>query len=458
KCRLQQNGNKKAEKQFPLMNIDKLKEKTRDFPDSPGVYVMRDKQGEEIYIGKAVSLIKRVKSYFQSRKNMETKTMILMDHVQDIDYISTDSEVEALLLESRLVKDIKPKYNIELKWGERYPYLLVLSTDDFPRIDITRDSSNIDKEQKNVLFMERFTGVKELRAGIHILQRVFRFRTCRLSIKESDKKRKYTRPCLLYHIKRCTGPCGARISKKEYRNDIDRFISFLNGEKDAVLETLENGMQKASDERRYEDAARLRDETQLIHRMSEDGGLLEYDPLFIPFIAPEESLDKLKKELKLETVPARIEGVDISHTAGHQNVGSVVTFINGMPHTQGYRRFKIKQKESTDDVSMIQEVVSRRISRLIKEKKDLPDIMLIDGGKGQVQAAADVFEKYNVSRSVKIIGIAKGNEDLYIPGRRKPVRLPKTSPALKLLCYVRDEAHRFAQVYHKLLRKKDFEE
>lgn len=432
-----------------------LKDTIDAFPDAPGVYIMKDKKGSEIYIGKAVSIVKRVRSYFGSRRNMEAKTAILMEQVHDIDFVRTDSEVEALLLESRLIKDLKPKYNIELKWGERYPYLVVAETDDFPRVEITRDTVYADAEHKSsVLFIERFTGVSELRAGIHVLQKIFRFRTCRLSIEESDKKRNYARPCLLYHIHRCSGPCGARISKKEYRDDISRFIAFLTGKKQKVITEIEQAMKTASKQRRYEDAARLRDEMKLLEHIADDGGMLEYDPQSVPPIAPEENLDCLKKELGLETVPVRIEGIDISHTAGHQHAGSLVTFISGMPYNQGYRRFKIKSS-GPDDASMIHEVVSRRISRLVREKRDLPDILLVDGGREQVKAAFSVVRKYDTG--IRVLGLAKSDEIIYMPERDAPLRLPKTSPGLKLLRYVRDEAHRFARLYHTLLRKKEFE-
>jgi len=440
------------------MNKEELKQKVHEFPDAPGIYIMRNGDGDEIYIGKAVSLTKRTASYFRPCTSMEKKTMVLMDHVRDIDYVRTDSEVEALLLESRLIKDIKPRYNIDLKWGERYPYLAVIKTDDFPRVEITRDAGAAEPaDQREILFKERFTGVKELRKGIHVLQRIFRFRTCRLVIYAADRKRNYARPCLLYHIKRCTAPCAARISEQAYRDDINRFISFLNGGKEDVCSALEKEMRTASEEQRYEDAARLRDEITLLKHISDDGGLPEYDPGAVPLIAPEESLVLLQKELGLPYTPAKIEGVDISHTGGRQHTGSIVTFLNGMPYTPGYRRFRIKGNTNGGDADMIHEVVSRRISGLIRDEEDLPDIMLVDGGRDQVQAAFSVFREYGFSGDVYALGIAKKNESLYIPGRKDPLSLPKTSPALKLLRYVRDEAHRFARLYHTLLRKKEFE-
>jgi excinuclease ABC subunit C len=273
---------------------------------------------------------------------------------------------------------------------------------------------------------------------------------------ENDKKRGYARPCLLYHIKRCSGPCSARISRKEYREDIDRLISFLEGKKERVLKKLEEHMIQASEEKKYEDAARLRDEMLLLGRVSEDGYMLDDPTDEIPFITPEDSLSVLKEELLLESTPVRIEGIDISHTGGDQSVGAVVSFIKGMPFKDGYRRFKIKGEKGRDDIAMIEQVVTRRIRYLKEEDLEFPDILLVDGGRGQVEAAFAIVEEFGVSSKLNVIGLAKENEMLYFPGNRKPVKLAETSPALKLLCYVRDEAHRFAQLYHKLLRKKDF--
>ncbi|MFC1582088.1 GIY-YIG nuclease family protein [Planctomycetota bacterium] len=434
------------------MTRAELKQKVRTFPDSPGVYIMLDNQGHEIYIGKAKSLRKRVGSYFRDRLKLETKTMVLMDNVNDVDFVPTDSEVEALLLESRLIKSDKPKYNIELKWNDRYPVLLILEADDFARILITRKQELI-QDQKAALYMSRFTAVSDLRAGLDVLQKIFRFRTCSLDIRENDGRRRYARPCLLYHIKRCSAPCAARISQKAYREDINHFIRFLEGDKEELIAELEKNMQAYSEARKYEGAARLRDEWQLLQAIGESGGMLEGDIVDVPIVTPEESLAALENKLKLIRAPIRIEGIDISHTSGAQSVGSLVTFLNGMPFKEGYRRFRIKTRAGVDDTGMIAEVVTRRISRLLKEGQELPDLLLIDGGKGQVAAAAAALQALNASE-VFAVGLAKGREILYPAGRKRGLRLSANSPGLKLLCYVRDESHRFAGLYHRLLRSK----
>lgn len=435
--------------------IKQLKSTVREFPDSPGVYIMFDGQGNEIYVGKAKSLKKRASSYFQSRKSMDNKTMRLVESARNITCIQTDSEVEALLLESRLVKQLQPKYNIDLKAGERYPCLAVLKTDDYPRIVITRDRTRLG-DKDDILFISRFTAVAELRAGMDVLQRIFRFRTCSLEIFDRDRKRKYARPCLLFHIKRCTGPCAARINRRSYMEDISRFISFLEGGKDDILRDLAGSMKKASDAQKYEDAARYRDELLLLERIAEDGGELEEGFIEAPIIDPEDSLQELQRELSLPGLPGRIEGIDISHTSGAQSVGSLVTFLGGKPCREEYRRYRIKNLEGVDDVSMIEEVVTRRIRRQLEEKRDLPDILLIDGGRGQVNRAAAVLEKFGVRDRIYAVGIAKREEILYPAHLDEGVRLPDTSPGLSLLRYVRDESHRFARLYHRLLRGKKF--
>lgn len=437
-------------------HLSPIKDKVRQFPDKTGVYIMFDDKGTEIYIGKANSLKKRVASYFQSKRSKDNKTLVLLEKVKDVDYIVTDSEVEALLLESRMIREFKPRFNLELRDGEHYPFLQVIEEDDFPFAVISRETRTTEKRKRKFRYISKFVAVSELRAALNVLQRIFRFRTCSLVIRENDKRRKFFRPCLLFHIKRCSGPCAAKISKKEYVRDIDKFIQFLEGKKDTVITAVKAGMKKASEDKRYEDAARLRDELIVLKKIPEIGAKLAGDLIDIPFVNPNEALQELKKHLKLNSLPVRIEGIDISHISGSQSVGSLVTFLDGMPFREGYRRYKIKSNKSIDDCGMIEEVVSRRIKRQVKEEKDLPDILLIDGGKGQVNSAFKVLKAFKCEKAVTAVGIAKKKEVLYPAGWKRPLRLSEHSSALKLLCYVRDESHRFAQLYHKLLRHKKF--
>ncbi|MFH1707206.1 MAG: GIY-YIG nuclease family protein [Planctomycetota bacterium] len=434
-----------------------LRAKAVSFPDRPGVYVMFDADGREIYVGKARSLVRRVRSYFHRGRSRDAKTMALMDAVREIACTRTDSEVEALLLESRLVKALQPRFNIDLKWGERYPWLAVVQPDDFARVTITREADTASGAAGRIIYMSRFTAVAELRAGIDLLQRIFRFRTCGLAIRADDPRRRYARPCLLYHIRRCTGPCAGHIDREAYAADISRLVRFLEGDKEGLLAEIDARMRAAAAERRYEEAARLRDEAAMLRHVAGDGGVIdEGAALPAPFVEPDAALEELARRFGLKRRPVRIEGVDIAHTAGTHHTGSVVVFINGLPFKEGYRRFRIKAVDAGGDPAMIAEVVRRRLKRLVAEGEEPPDLMLIDGGKVQVAAAARAADEVTVAVRPFLVGLAKRAEVLYPEGAGRGIRLPTTSPALKLLCNVRDEAHRFARLYHTLLRRKSF--
>jgi len=435
-----------------------LRSLVRDFPDSSGVYVMLNTDGVEIYIGKAKSLRKRVSSYLRPGHSLDDKTMALMENTVDISYTCTDSEMEALLLESRLIREIKPKFNIDLKWGQRYPSLVVVKTDDFAQIMITRDESLLKLKPRQMLYSGMFTEVTDLRSAVDILQKIFRYRTCKLVIQKDDKRLRYNRPCLLYHIRRCSGPCAGKITATDYHADIRRFIDFIRGKKTKVVRQLKKQMQAASEQLKYENAARLRDEIELLKQLSREAGSLDKEVVDVPLVDPEDSLDELQKVFELEERPLYIDGIDMSHLAGEHRVGSVVTFINGMPAKANYRRYRIKKAEGPDDVAMISEVVERRISRLLKENDRLPDILLIDGGKGQVNAAQKILDQLGVGTEIFAVGLAKREEILFPAGAAEGIALEERSPGRRLLCYVRDEAHRFARLYHHLLRDKQLRE
>jgi excinuclease ABC subunit C len=420
----------------------------RHFPTTPGVYLMKDDKGRVIYVGKAVNLRNRAGSYFTRAAEVEHRTAALVGKIYDIDYITTETEVDALLLEARLIKDIQPIFNQELKDDKSFPYLEISIRDDFPRVEFTRKPS-----VKGTKLYGPFTSAKKLRATISVLQKIFRFRNCTLDIADGDEKWRWFRPCLLHSINQCTAPCNLRVSKEDYREDIRRLILFLDGKKDTLLDELRSGMQQAALELKYEKAARIRDELKSLESLSLRGNLEQDAQPEVFYIDPKRGLRGLQKIFQLPELPRRIEGVDIAHLQGGETVASLVQFIDGLPFKHGYKRFKIKTVSGIDDFASIREVVGRRLSRLQSTGEAFPDVLLIDGGKGQLNSALDGMRALDITPPFTI-SLAKQDEEIYVPGEAEPRRLSRHSHALRLLQYVRDEAHRFAQHYHHILRKK----
>ncbi|WP_437222929.1 excinuclease ABC subunit UvrC [Planctomicrobium sp. SH661] len=423
-------------------------EKVRTFPRAPGVYLMKDKLGRVIYVGKAVNLRSRAGSYFLSAAAVDRRTADLVPEIADLDYIQTDSEVDAVLLEARLIKDIQPRFNQELKDDKTFPYLQISMREDFPRVEFTRKPAT-----KGVKLYGPFTSAKKLRGMIGVLQKIFKFRTCSLNIVEEEEKWRWFRPCLLASIHQCTAPCNLRISKEEYREDIRRLRMFLDGKKERLLRELAKEMQEAAKERKFEKAARLRDEIKALETLNLRGNLNDHVQPEVFYIDPRKGLIGLKKIFHLEKVPRVIEGMDIAHLQGGETVASMVQFIDGLPFKHGYKRFKIRTVEGVDDFASMREVVSRRLRRLQQEGTAFPDVLLIDGGKGQLNAALAAMKAIDVPAPFTI-SLAKREEEVYVPGEDHPRQLGRHSYALRLLQYVRDEAHRFAQSYHHTLRRK----
>ena len=423
-------------------------EKVNDFPTTPGVYLMKDATGRVIYVGKAKNLRARAGSYFLKAAAEDRRTADLVREIRDIDYLDAESEVDALLLESRLVKDVQPRFNSDLKDDKTFPYLQITTHEDFPRVEFTRTP-----RQKGVKLYGPFTSAGSLRGAIVVLQRIFKFRTCTLDIDAHDEQWRWFRPCLLASIDQCTAPCNLRISKEDYRKDINRLKTFLDGGKKRLLEEMRQDMLAASAKLEFEKAARLRDEIRLLETLDQRGDLEEHVQPEVFLVDPKKGLAGLEKVLGLKQPPRVIEGVDIAHLHGNETVASLVQFIDGLPFKPGYKRYRIKTVDGIDDFKSIHEVVSRRFARLAREGASLPDIFLIDGGKGQLSAALDAVESLGVVPPC-MIALAKREEEIFLPGRSEPLRLSRDSFSLRLLEYVRDEAHRFAQHYHHLLRSK----
>lgn len=517
-----------------------------NLPNKPGVYIMRNKQDEIIYIGKAKNLIKRVKSYF--RPNLDRpKTQILMSHFDSLEYIITNSEKEALILEANLIKKHRPRYNIQLKDDKRYPYVKI-TNEKFPRIVITRNIT------KNGSYYGPFTDVGSVKKTVKFLKSLFKIRTCR----------NMNGPCLNSQIDLCYAPCDGNISEKEYNEIIKKIDLFFQGKYSVIVKNLKKEMMEAAESQEYEKAAVLRDQYQSIEEIMDkqfveladddldqdviaiaenkntviivvmairngkivgkDDFLMsgtEYDSnedVLYAFIQQyygynrhipkqiivdnkiegfelleewltdlrgnrvyikvpekgiklrlvqmakknaeiikhqkktlENSLIELKKYLKLDKLPRVIEGYDISNISGKMAVGSKVSFLDAKPNKKKYKHFKINTP-GPNDFEMMRELLTRRLKMLDSDEE--PDLIVIDGGKGQLNVACEVLDDLNLNH-IPIIGLAKEFEEIFIPNSSRPIIIPKNNKALHLLQRVRDESHRFAITYHRKLRSKN---
>jgi len=422
-------------------------EKVRTFPPQPGVYLMKDAQSRVIYVGKAKNLRNRAGSYFNKQATFDPRLTGLLPEIADIDFVAVDSEVDALLLEARLIKDIQPRYNIDLKDDKTYPYLQIRIREDFPRVEFTR------KPRRGAKLYGPFTSARSLRAAIQVLQRIFRFRTCKLDINEGEDQWRWFRPCLLHSIGQCNAPCNYRVTKEQYREQIRRLQMVLDGKKDGLIKELEESMKQSASELDFERAGQLRDQIKALGNLKLRG---EVDKDLQPevfVLDPKRGVRGLQKILKLDELPRVVEGIDIAHFAGSETVASLVQFVDGVPFKPGYRRFRIQSVEGVDDFESIREVVTRRYRRLQTEDEVFPDVIMIDGGKGQLHAAQAALRHLKITQPC-LISLAKKEEEIYRLDEAEPLKLSRNSAALRLLQYVRDEAHRFAQHYHKLLRHK----
>jgi excinuclease ABC subunit C len=412
-------------------------------PNAPGVYLFRDKKGKILYIGKATSIRKRALSYFRDRPILIPRLEKMLSQIAKVDFIQTSSEVEALLLESNLIKKQKPKYNVEWKDDKNFLYIKIEGIKEkFPRVLSVRKPQD-DKAR----YFGPFTDASAVRKTLAFLRRVFPYRTCR----KFPKK-----PCLLYHIKRCPAPCIGAITKTDYQRIIKQVTLFLEGKQKRVLSQLKKEMERLAKEKKFEQAAKLRDRISALEHIKEVSVIRE-----IERERAENDLWELVNFLQiyypgLYLHPSfRIECFDVSNISGTAGCGSMVVFINGEKAADEYRRFAIKTVFRIDDVACMKEVLKRRFAH--KDEWLLPDLIVLDGGKGQLKAAKETQREFRLS--IPYLALAKKEEEIYLPhfakaSRGKPLRLPKDSPALLLLQRIRDEAHRFARAYHIKLRSK----
>ncbi|MBF0593418.1 MAG: excinuclease ABC subunit UvrC [Candidatus Omnitrophica bacterium] len=433
-----------------MTSVHAVQTKIKSLPLTSGVYLMKDSSGTIIYVGKAVSLRRRVQSYFRG-KSQGFKTDQLVINIADIDHIKTHSEAEALILEASLVRKLQPKYNIDLKDDKTYPYIQI-SNDKFPLVTITRLSPRDGEESSLIINQNKiepspsrgggrlfgpYTDSTLIREALTLIRKIFPFRSCDPL---PDKA------CLYHDIGLCEAPCIGKVSVIEYRRTIKHIVRVLEGEQDKLYSELKAEMEGLAKDKDFEGAAKTRDQLRAI------GALYSSSPEVNYF----KEAEQLERALHLPKSPERIECIDISTTMGERAVGSLVSFANGKPDKANYRRFRIKEVQGMDDFKMVAEVVRRRYGRLKREGAPYPDLVMIDGGKGQLSSAYEELKALDID--IPLISLAKREEEVFMPGKRAPVLLSRDSLALKLLQRVRDEAHRFAIAYHRLLRgKKIFE-
>ncbi|MGB9299890.1 MAG: excinuclease ABC subunit UvrC [Anaerolineae bacterium] len=551
------------------MAIPDIKGRLASIPARPGVYLMKGEADEVLYVGKAVNLRNRLRSYFQSSATHSPKVLRLVDNAADLDFFVTDSELEALILECNLIKRHRPHYNVRLKDDKRYPYIKITWQEDFPRVNVVRRML-----ADGARYFGPYTSSAAMRQTLDLLRHIFPYLTCKRKITGSDE-----RSCLYHHIGRCLAPCIGAVSKDDYRDMMQQVCLFLEGKGEEVLASLRQRMETAAENMEFERAAHLRDQIDAVERvierqrvvsaslvdqdaiaiaredgevctqvffvrsgklvgheyfLMEGGGDVEEPEILSSFlkqfydhaahVPPEillpaeieenqviekwlterrggkvslrvprrgqkrkllemveenaretlshllarEQIERtralsgvsdLQTQLGLQEPPLRIEAYDISNIQGVAATGSMVVFAEGVPAKSEYRRFKIRAAQGPDDYAMMQQVLRRRFRRATREERDtqsswaqIPNLIVVDGGKGQLNAALEVLAEQGLE-SVPTIGLAKAREEIFTPGESEPVVLPRDSEALHLLQRLRDEAHRFAIVYHKAVRR-----
>lgn len=404
---------------------------------------MHDKSGAVIYIGKAKSLKKRVTSYFRHDKFASPRLRKLVSSIEDISTIRTESEVEALILENNLIKLYQPFFNVDLKMNSRYPYIKI-TKENFPRLLITRH-----KQKDDAIYIGPFVRVYEVRELLRLIERYMPLRTCGGELKVSQDYR----PCMRYALGLCMAPCAGHCSEGEYKDRVADILMLLQGNGSELVEKLRKKMDKAAGNLEFEEAARLRDTIRAIWRFTRQKNMIPdagngregaWDTLL-----------KMQKVFSLPALPWRIDGFDISHTAGGETVGVVVVFEQGYPNPSLYRRFNIKGVDGVDDFRSMKETLIRRYKRSIEGDEPMPQLILIDGGPVQLEFALEALKELGL-KSIPALALAKEFEEVYLPGSGVPLRFEHTDPVLRLLQRVRDESHRYAVTSHRRRRDKSY--
>jgi excinuclease ABC subunit C len=408
-----------------MKSSQRLKKIIAKVPETSGVYLMKDAAGRVIYVGKAKSLRKRLNTYMG--RDLDTKTVMLMGNVEDIECRLAPTESLALLLEANLIRKYQPKYNISLPDDKTFP-MVKITHEEFPAIFVTRK-----KEDDKAKYLGPYTSAGLLREALKIIRRHFPYRSCKKLPRQA---------CIYYRIGLSPAPCIGKVSRREYAKTVKNISLLLEGRAEKLMKKLTLQMKRCAKEHRFEQAAQTRDQIVALGALGEThvGS------------GNQEELQDLKKLLRLGKLPERIEAFDISNIRGEEATGSLVSFYRGNPDKNNYRRFRIKTVATIDDYKMLAEVVRRRYRRLTEESLPLPDLILIDGGKGHLLTAQKELVKLELS--LPLAGFAKEEENIYVKGKAEPIRLTQDTPGLNLIRRVRDEAHRFAISYHHLLRRK----
>lgn len=417
-------------------------------PRACGVYIMRDAARSVIYVGKAKDLAKRVAQYFNPNRP-DLKNQLLAPLVRHIDYIACSSEREALIWERNLIRRHQPFFNAMWKDDKSYPYVKITLEEDYPRFVVTRK-----RRKDGGAYFGPYPQTSAVRGLLRSLwrKRMFPLRLCRWDFSERKPlAERRIKSCLYYHTGECPAPCAGRISTGDYRRIAEDAALFFSGRFKRLKRSLESAMKAASRKTAYEEAARLRDNLRALEHMGEQVRYAQVQPGKVAErLGASSAVTDLQRALGLERPPHHIECFDISHLFGRGTVGSLVCFRGGEPHKSHYRRLRVRTVAGIDDFASMEEVVARRCRELAASGDPLPDLFLIDGGKGQLSAAEKALAAQKTR--VPLAALAKREEELFVPGKAAPVLLDRTAPALRLVQRVRDEAHRFAVSYHRLLR------
>lgn len=449
--------------QIPTQLLNKVK----NAPLKPGCYIYKDRQARILYIGKAVNLRNRTSSYFNNLKRLDPKIAVMVKQIRDVEYITTDNELEALILETNLIKKYKPKYNRLMKDDKNYSWLMITKGEDFPKIELVRE-----QKIKNADYFGPYVNPSPIKRALKRLRSIFPYRSCSRKIyfyKKDKKKYFYSsdkKPCLYYHLGLCTAPCTGKIKRSNYRKNINNIKRFFRSQKFKIIDELTKEMQNLATEKEFEDASIIRDKLEDLSYIAQRIRI-EKDMDEILWKTKKESyeieaLKSLLNKLKIKNLRFkrnfRIECYDISNISGKSATGSMIVFLNGKPNKSLYRKFKIKTKDEPDDFSMLREVFQRRfkINRRKNDKSfsNYPDLIVVDGGKGQLSSVLNILKLHKID--IATIGLAKREEEIFkIEGENfKKIKLKKGSPEYFLVQRIRDEAHRFAIKYHKVLRSK----
>jgi len=428
---------------------EKVKTKLAELPDKPGCYLMRDRRGRIIYVGKAASLRKRVSSYFRaaSLQRGSPKMRSLANSVHDIDHVVSRNEAEAILTEGRLIKEYRPRFNVSFKDDKRFLLLRADPREPLPRFQLCRIRKDDERD-----YFGPYVSAAAARVTLDFVEKTFGLRKCAPRIPD----RETYRHCINDIIRYCSAPCIEKVSQAEYGERFREACAFLRGEKPQYLEAVAEAMAEASEAMDFERAAAFRDTLLFLRAAVKQKAVLKKSPE----LKRAESLAAmrdLRQLLGLRRLPRTIEAFDVSNISGTFAVAGMVCFVEGAPQRNRYRRFRIRSVQGSDDPAMMAEVVRRRFARVAGEGGAPPDLVLVDGGVTQVRAAREQLAELGMQR-VPVAGLAKRYEEIYRGNDKRPLRLPKDAPALKLLQRLRDEAHRFAITYHQRLRSRRIRE